>query len=243
MDGAKPALACRRAYLRAVSSDRAEAGGRNDQWTHAVTRDDFDRLVGTAGAPQVGAQVLVGLRAQLQALYLVMLAVEVALAGREQHVQDLQRFVETLARLALVDAEAFVFTTPESATDAADDLALGPEEGVEHVDVFGNAYRVVPRQHRDHGAEIDALGDTRHVGQVLQRIGDHGVGREVMLDGPQRIEAGIVGDARDVEFFQEDVAVGLLRTGGDLFTALLRFVAIPVGIVLIEYRGAYAHGW
>ena len=68
---------------------QAQAGSRNDQRTHAVTRDDLDGLVGATRAPQIGAQIAVRLRTQFQALDLVMLAIKVALAGREQLLEHL----------------------------------------------------------------------------------------------------------------------------------------------------------
>ena len=173
---------------------------------------------------------------------LVVLAVEVAGAGRQELAQHLERLVEAVARLGLVDAEARVLAPPEPATHAADDLAAGAEEGVEHVDVLGDPHRVVPGQHRDHRAQVDPLGDARDVGQVLQRVGHHGVGREVVLDRPDGVEAGGVGDPRDVELLAEDRAVGALGAGGHGLAALLRLVAIPVGVVLVEDRRAYAHG-
>jgi len=131
---------------------------------------------------------------------------------------------------------------PRPAADAADDFALRAEEGVEHVYVFGDPHRVMPRQDRHHGAEVHALRDAGDIGQVLQRIGDHRVGREVVLDGPHRVEAGVVGDARDVDLLAEDVAIRARRMRRDLLAALLGLVTIPVGVVLVENGGAYAHG-
>jgi len=93
-----------------------------------VARDDRDGLVGSAGAPQVVGEVALGLRAQPQPVDLVVLAVEVAGAGGQELAQHLERLVEALARLALVDAEARVLAPPEAAADAADDLAPGAEK-------------------------------------------------------------------------------------------------------------------
>ena len=37
--------------------------------------------------------------------------------------------------------------------------------------LLGHADRVVPRQHDDHRAEVDALGAAGEVGQELQHVG------------------------------------------------------------------------
>ena len=221
---------------------QAEAGGRDHERAHVVLRDDFDRLIRAARAPEVGAEVAVRLRAQAEILDLIMLAFVVALAGGEQLAQHLQGLIEALARGTLVNAEAIVLAPAEPASDAADDLAVRAEEGVEHVHVFGDSHRVVPRQHGDHRAEVHALRDAGDVGEVLQRIGDHRIRREMMLNRPQRVEAGFIGDPRDVDFLVEDVAIGLARARRNLLAALFGLVAIPVGVVLIEDGGAYSHG-
>ena len=38
----------------------------------------------------------------------------------------------------------------EAPADTADHVATGSEKGIEHVDVFGDAHWIVPRQHHDH---------------------------------------------------------------------------------------------
>jgi hypothetical protein len=59
----------------------------------------------------------------------------------------------------------------------------------------------VPGQHQDHRSEINPLGDPGDISEILQRIRHHRVGRKVMLDSPDRIETGFIGDARNIDFF------------------------------------------
>jgi hypothetical protein len=65
----------------------------------------------------------------------------------------------------------------------------------------------VPRQDDHHRAELNALGATRHEGQELHRIGDHLVVGEVMFGRPHRIEAQLLGEIAEMDFFFPDVAV------------------------------------
>jgi len=58
----------------------------------------------------------------------------------------------------------------------------------EERNLLGDAHRVVPGQHDDHRAQLDALGLGRHVGEELNWIWTHRVIVEVMLNRPNRIE-------------------------------------------------------
>ena len=81
-----------------------------------------------------------GLWAQAQAVQFEALAIEVPGARGEQLPHDLQCFVETIARLVLIDAEPSVLRPAEAAAHAEDDLAARPQKGVEHVHVIRNAH-------------------------------------------------------------------------------------------------------
>ncbi len=99
-----------------------EAGGWNSQWTHAVPGNDLYGLIGAAGAPQVRTEIAIGLGPQVQAMNLVKFAVKIALPGREQLLQYLQRFIETPACFILIDTQSSILATAQSAPNATDDL-------------------------------------------------------------------------------------------------------------------------
>ena len=92
----------------------------------------------------------------------------------------------------------------------------------------------MPGEDVDHGAQIDPVGDPRDVREVLHRVRDHRVGREVVLDRPQGVEAGLVRDAGELKLFEEDLAVTLRRPRGHGLATLLRFIAVPVCVILID---------
>src|SRR5215472_8209323 len=224
-----------------VGQREVQAGGRDGERTYAVLRDYLDGLCGTARAPQVDAQVLFRLRSQAQTMDLVKFAVELASPGLQQLCEHLQRFVEPPARLVLVYPQASVLAAAQPAAHTACDVASRSEERVQHVYVLGDAYRIVPGQHRDHRAQVNVPGDAGDIGKVLKRVCDHRVWREVMLDGPDRIESTRIRDARDVEFLVEDLTVRTRRPPGHGFALFLRLVPVPVGVVLIEDRRPNSH--
>src|SRR5262249_14628468 len=190
-----------------VGQREVEAGGRYGERSHSVLCDYLDRLRRTARAPQIEAQVFFRLRSQAQTMNLVKFAVEVASPGRQQLGEHLERFVESAARLVLVYAQSRVLAAAQPAAHTADDIAIRSEERVQHVYVFGDPDRIVPGQHRDHRAQINLPGDAGDIGKVLKRVGHHRVWREVMLDGPDRIEAARIRDTRDGEFFVKNLTV------------------------------------
>ena len=131
----------------------------------------------------------------------------------------------------------------QAAPYSADNLAVRSEERVEHADILGDTHRVVPGQHHNHGCEIDTLRDPGDVAQILKWIRDHRVGREVVLDRPQRVEPNFVRDASDVDLLEEHFLVRFRGAPGHDLTAFFGLVSIPIGIVLVEQRGAYSHGY
>ena len=178
-----------------VHQRQVQAGGRDGEGSHAMFRDYLHRLLGAPRTPEVRAQIVIRLGPQAQAVNLVELAVEFALPRTQELCEHLQRLVERA--LGLHSGRCPSRRTRAVASplpDAADDVAARPEEGIEHVDVFGDAHRIMPRQHRDHRSQVHALGDAGDIGQILQRVRHHRVGREVVLDGPDGIETGVVGD-------------------------------------------------
>ena len=93
-------------------------------------------------------------------------------------------------------AEALELDPPRTPAEAEDETPV--RDVVQHRDLLRDADRIVPRQHDDHRAELDALGAARHVRQELQHVRTHGVVREVVLD-PQ-IESKPRGSASAASF-------------------------------------------
>ena len=102
-----------------------QAGGRDNQRPDVILRDDRDAIVRPARAPEIGAQVPVGLRPKVESFDLVMFPVEVTRTGGEELLENLQRLVEAPARLRLVDAEPCVLPAAEAAPDAAGKFPIG----------------------------------------------------------------------------------------------------------------------
>ena len=94
---------------------------------------------------------------------------------------------------------------PEAAADSQNHPAIA--QIVENRNLLGDAQRIVPRQHDHHRAEPDAPGPSRHVGQELNRIGDHLVVGEVMFGRPHGIEAQLLGQIAKLDLFLPDIAV------------------------------------
>ena len=96
----------------------------------------------------------------------------------------------------------------------------------------GSTITIVPSSMREVAA--------REVGEQLEHVGHHRVGREVVLDAPERVEAERLDEPADVEVFLVDLPVGDARRALRL-AALLRLVALPVAVVLHEQRDADLH--
>src|SRR5215469_3177601 len=200
-------LAAERGVTTHVGQREVQAGGRDGERAYAVLCDYLDGLRGAARTPQVDAQVFFRLRSQAQTMDLVKFALEIASPGPQQPGEHLERFIEPPARLVLVYAQSGILAATQPAAHTAYDVAIRSEERIQHVYVFGDPYRIVPGQHRDHRAQVNVPGDAGDIGKVLKRVCDHCVWGEVMLDGPHRIEASHVCNARDVEFLVENFAV------------------------------------
>ncbi len=99
----------------------------------------------------------------------------------------------------------------------------------------------MPGEDHDHGAKVNTFRDAGDVGKKLQRIRHHRIGCEMMLHGPHAVEAGLIGDPCDIDFLKEYRPVGGRWSDWRGLPAFLCFIAIPVLIVLNEYRGSYAH--
>ena len=129
---------------------------------------------------------------------------EAGLESIEHHLGGLD---EAAPRLVHRDAEAVELDEAEPATDAEDDPAAA--QVVEHGDLLGHPYRVVPRQHDDHRAEQHGGGAAGHERQELQDVRAHGVAGEVVLDAPDRFEAERFGQVGEPDLVPIHLGVGL----------------------------------
>ena len=118
---------------------------------------------------------------------------------------------EEIAALVLIEAEALVLDSRETAADAENEAAVG--EMVEQRGLLGDPNRIVPGQHHHHRAELHVLGLARHVGQELQHVGAHRVVVEVMLDRPDRVESERLGHLGKPQFVAIDLGVGKCVVG------------------------------
>src|SRR6185295_6164999 len=119
-------------------------------------------------------------RADVAALLVDVLALELAPAALQPLDQHLRGFDEELARIVLVDAIALELHPAKPAAHAEDEAAV--RLVIEYANLLGNAHRIVPGQYHDHRTELHARGAAGEVGQILQHVGAHRVVGEVMLD-------------------------------------------------------------
>ena len=178
---------------------------RNDQHAHPQVGHDLDRFwrygggVGTAleGLERAGANVAPRLLQGGATLHVTVL----------QAIHDqLGVFDEGVAGNVHVETEAVVFDLAQPPTEAHDHAAVG--QMIEYGDLLGHPHRVVPRQHDDHGAQLDVLGLGRHVGEELHRIRRHGVVGEVVLNGPYRVEPQRLRQQRHTDLLLPHLAIG-----------------------------------
>ena len=139
---------------------------------------------------------------------MVQLAVVLDEAVLERVEDRLGVLGEAPARLAHLDAEAVELDAPEAAAEAEDRPPAG--EVVEQREVLGDAHRVVPRQHRDHRAELDPRRLPGDPGQELRHVRRQLVVGEVVLGRPHRVEPDVLGPRREGELVAVHLGVGQL---------------------------------
>jgi hypothetical protein len=102
-----------------------------------------------------------------------------------------ERFVETRIGLCHIDAEASEFVVAIALADAEIEPAAGQQ--VQGRGLFGEQYRVVPRQHQDGGAEAQRRGARAKPGQQVEARRHLAEAGEVVLDDKGRVEAERLG--------------------------------------------------
>ena len=82
---------------------------------------------------------------------------------RQAEADDVEAFLEAWPRLVHRNPKTFVFDTRGAAAEAEQTAAAA--QHVEQRDLLGDADRVVPGDHDDRGAEVDALRSAREIRQ------------------------------------------------------------------------------
>ena len=186
---------------------------------HALVVDLTRRAVGACPLVHrpAGDALLVGVR------HLVVLAVVVEGFLGPRLLDDLERLLVDLA-VVVVDRRAVHRRTGHmvllaehvdpailiAAREAGIDAALG--EMVEHRELLGGAHRVPRRQHQAERREFYALGARGEVGVEQERRHRRlvALGMEMMLGGRHHVEAGIVGEFRELAQLVEHLLVALV---------------------------------
>ena len=113
---------------------------------------------------------------------------------------------EAPPRLAHLDAEAVELDAPEAPSEAEHRPAAG--EVVEQREVLDDTHRVVPRQHRDHRAELDPRRLAGDPGQELRHVRRQLVVGEVVLGRPHRVEPDVLGPRCERQLVAVHLGVG-----------------------------------
>src|SRR5262249_44838658 len=113
--------------------------------------------------------------------------------------------VEALARLALVDAHAFVLPARQSAAEA--DESPPARHVIEQQDLLGHAHRIVPGYDQHLRAEAHARVPPGEVGVVHERIRADGVVAEVVLGDPDGLKPELCGELELTELLAHELPV------------------------------------
>ena len=138
-------------------------------------------------------RVLDRLRRDRHILELVMLAIVVdALAARTPELaENLHAFVEDRLVVIEGDAERQIFPAVVAAAGGKIDASAGKQ--IKCRPLFGDADRIVQRQHRNRGRKADMFGARSDISQHHFRRGIHAERIEMMLADPGRMHADLVG--------------------------------------------------
>ena len=126
---------------------------------------------------------------------------------RPRLADHLHRLVEPLGRLLGRDAEPGKLVAAVALADAKIQAAV--RQQIECGRLLGDEDRVVPRQHDDRGAEADALGAGRQIGEQIHRRRDLAEAGEMVLDEKDAGEAEPLG----LDDVIDEVVIGVAVAG------------------------------
>ena len=188
--------------IRSVGRDLVE------QQVVALARRAADRLLAAGAEPERRVRLLDRARLDDDVVELPALAVMGKAAWRRPRLADhLHGFVEPLGRLLGRDAEAGELVAAVALADAEIEAAV--RQQVEGRRLLGDEDRVVPGQHDDRGAETDALGTGRQVGEQAHRGRDLAKAGEMVLDQEDARKAELLG----LDHVVDEIVVGVAVAG------------------------------
>ena len=161
--------------------DQAGRGDLIEQQVVAIARGAADRLRAAGAEPERRMRLLDRARLDDDIVVAPALALIGEPAGRGPRLADyFHRLVEALGRLLGRDAEAGKFVRAITFADAEIEPPVRQE--IEGRGLLGDEDRVVPRQDDDGGAEPDALGPRRQIGEHAHRRRHLAKPGEMVLD-------------------------------------------------------------
>ncbi len=183
-----------------------QVGGNGDRLRAAPCDvevvDQRLRVSGAGPDREVGA-----LRPHLHVGHLEDVALEGEALVADQALDDVDRLFEELPGLVHVGADATVLAASGAPAEPADELPVVAHHVLQHHDLLGHPDRVVPGQHDDHRAQVDLLRAGRPVRQPLKWVTDHRVRAEVVLDGPDGVEAERLDQIAEPQLLLPDLIV------------------------------------
>jgi hypothetical protein len=146
--------------------------------------------------------------------------------------QQFELLLEQFAILVGIEqwrAETLDLAGVIAASDPHHDAAVG--DGIRHGEILGEADRMPHRQHVEAATELQPLGLRREPQAELDQVGEHLVAfaLEMMLGGPQHVEAELVHGLRHVARGEERLAQALVR-----IAPLVRRRAVAADIVELD---------
>src|SRR6516165_6913777 len=141
---------------------------RNYQNTNSELGHDARRFRGNGSGISAPFERFEGLRTDITARLLHVLAIILEITSFES-LKDHHRVLdEAFARFAEGDAEAVEFDTRDTTSETEDHAAVRVVVNYRHL--LGDSYRIMPRKHYDHRAELDPVGSSGVIGQELKNI-------------------------------------------------------------------------
>ena len=120
-------------------------------------------------------------------------------------------FIEALAGFVHVHAHAVIFLARQAAPHPEERSALA--KVIQQDDLFRDPNGHIPGKDDSAGAQLDAFGARRHVTQELGVVGTKRIVLEMMLDGPQCVEAEFFRQKPETDLLVIDLAVGYAGVG------------------------------
>ena len=129
---------------------------------------------------------------------------------RERQLQDVERFIESLAAFFARDTQCLEFPFRNAASEP-DRGEPSIRNDIEIRDVMRQPNGMPPRSHRNHRPESDAVRARRKIHQCLDGIGRHPIRRATVFRRPDAIESQRLGEVTERECRLHEFPVGCFR--------------------------------